>query len=344
MRTTTALLPLALLPAALAQNNSSNSTFLAGLVGTLASAGLTQLVSVASSLNGTTFGQQLLTNLSSGPYLIFAPNNDAWSKAPKNVTGNQTALTDVFAYHLVPGNFSGDSSTYPNVTLGQTLLRGDGEVFLEGNKPQVVAWAVRDDNKTHVLNQRNDSTVVDVKTFENITILVVDHVLNPPESFEATIPTNNNSLTGFETLLKSATLSFYNSSTNSTGDVTFFEAINEGWHGFTLFSPNNTAIDAANSTLASLAGNRTATNAVLFNHIINGTTIYSPLLTGGTNYTSAGGVDLSFHINSTGQYVTSGNFTAKILQPDVLLPNGVVHIIDTVLANTDADSSAASSA
>lgn len=77
---------------------------------------------------------------------------------------------------------------------------------------------------------------------------------------------------------------------------------------------------------------------------INGTTLYSPLLTGSQNYTSQAGETFSFSINATGQYVTQENITALIVQPDVLLPNGVIHIIDRVFLNTDSDPSAAASA
>ena len=77
--------------------------------------------------------------------------------------------------------------------------------------------------------------------------------------------------------------------------------------------------------------------------MINGSTVYSPLLTG-QNYTSAAGEPLSFALNATGHYVTSGNVTARIVQPDVLLPNGVIHVVDRVLVNTESDAGAASSA
>lgn len=183
------------------------------------------------------------------------------------MTGNQGVLTDVFSYHIVPGNFSDSSTYYPNVTLGQTLYDDSETVHLEGGKPQVVAWAIRADNKTHILNQRNDSTVVNVTTYGNLSIYVVDHVLDIPETFDLTIPTNNNSLTGFQSVLETATLSYYNATTNQTSDISFFAAFNTGYRGFTLFSPNNTAIDAANSTLTSLQSNATALNNVLFNHV-----------------------------------------------------------------------------
>ena len=153
------------------------------------------------------------------------------------------------------------------MTLGQTLYNDNQTVHLEGSKPQVLAWSIRADNKTHVLNQRNDSTVVNTTTFGNLSIFVIDHVLQVPQSLDITVPADKLSLSSFETVLESATLAFYNASTNATSDITFFNALNAGYHGFTLFSPNNTALAAANATLQGLASNRTALNAILFNHV-----------------------------------------------------------------------------
>ena len=77
---------------------------------------------------------------------------------------------------------------------------------------------------------------------------------------------------------------------------------------------------------------------------INGTTLYSPFLTGTENFTSQGGEPFTFSINGTGQFVTLGNITARIIQPDVLLPNGVAHIISDVFLDTDFNGTAAASA
>ncbi|KAJ2995836.1 hypothetical protein NUW54_g7316 [Trametes sanguinea] len=241
------------------------------------------------------------------------------------------------------GNFSGTSTTYPNTTLGRTLLSDPTYVQLEGNKSQVVAWAIRADQKVHVLNQRNDSTVLNTTTAGNITINTVDHVLVIPESLSETIPADNISLTGVETALRSVQLPTFNSTTNQTGSSSLFDILNSQLHGFTFFAPNTSAIQDASSALSGLQSNTTALQALFQNHIINGTTVYSPLLAG-QNYTSAAGEPLSFSFNGTGHFVTSGNVTAQIIQPDVLLPNGVIHVIDRVLTNTETDSGAASSA
>ncbi|OCH85619.1 FAS1 domain-containing protein [Obba rivulosa] len=331
-------------PSAWAQ--SQNLTFLTGLLTTLQSANLTSLISATSTFNSSGVGQGILGDLSSGsPFVLFAPSNEAFASAPSNVTSDSGRLTDVLAYHIVSGNFSNSATTYPNVTLGRTFLNDSEVVQLEGNKAQVVAWAIRADGHIHVLNQRNDSTVVNTTSFGNITINIVDHVLIPPESLQQTVPTENatTSLTQLNTFLGTVNVPFFNSTSNSSGSISAFNLLNSGLHGFTFFAPNDSAIFASQSNLTALASNTTALNNLFYNHLINDTTVYSPQLVG-QNFTSAGGEPLTFSINATGQYVTSGNTTALITQPDVLLSNGVLHVIDRVLINTGFNSGAASSA
>ncbi|KAI0735975.1 FAS1 domain-containing protein [Earliella scabrosa] len=331
---------LGLAPIALGQN----TTFLAGLLQSLTASGHTQLATTASQLNSSAAGQSVLSQLSSGsPFVLFAPSNQAFQNLSSDVTSDTDVLADIIAYHIVSGNFSGVETNYPNVTLGRSLLSDPRVVQLEGGQHQVVAWARRGDGMIHVLNQLNDSTVTNTTTFGNVTINTVDHVLVIPQSFADTVPTNNASLAGVQTALNAVSVPFFNATTNQTTTESFFNILNTGLRGFTLFAPNTSAIQTASANLASLASNQTALIALFQNHLINGTTVYSPLLTS-DNQTSAAGESLSFSRNATGQYVTSGNVTALITQPDVLLPNGVIHVIDRVLLNTDSDSGAASSA
>ncbi|KAI0638779.1 hypothetical protein C8Q77DRAFT_1151809 [Trametes polyzona] len=331
--------PLLLAPAALGQN----ITALTDLLQALTSSGHTRLAGIATQLNSTSAGQSVLSQLGSGtPFVLFAPTDSAFEKVPSNITSNNDVLADVVAYHVVQGNFTGTTTTYPNTTLGRTLLNDPTYVQLEGNKSQVVAWAVRGDGKVHVLNQRNDSTVTNTTTVGNITVHTVDHVLNIPESLAATIPADNVSLTGIEDALHRVQLSTQDAN-NQSSSTSFFDVLNTQLHGFTFFAPNTSAIQEANSTISSLQSNATLLQAVFQNHLINGTTVYSPELPG-QNFTSAAGEPLSFVLNATGHFVTSGNITAQIIQPDVLLPNGVIHVIDRVLLNTETDSGAASSA
>jgi hypothetical protein len=92
---------------------------------------------------------------------------------------------------------------------------------------------------------------------------------------------------------------------------------------------------------------------VFLNHMINGTVLYSPQMPTSeaendasssktTKLTTAGGVAISLSYGKDGKIsVTSGNVTAKVVKTDVLLANGVVHYIDTVLANPLRNNSAA---
>jgi len=334
---------LAALAPALAQ--AQNLTFFTGLFTQLQSVGVTQLATLASSLNSSSVGQSLLLNISNGePHILFAPNDHALSSFNAS---NAQQLEDTFAYHIVPGNFTNSTVTYPNVTLGRTLLNDSSLVHLEGgNKGQVVAWATRADGRTHVLNQLNDSIVVNTTTFGNLTIFVVDHVLIIPENLQTTIPTLNatSSISQLNQLvLQNVPVNWTNPANNETSPVSLFNALNTGYSGFTFFAPNNAAVQAAAANLGQIQSNTTALLNVVLNHLINGTTVYSPLLAD-QNFTSAAGETLSSTINATGQYITVGNSTARIIQPDVLLPNGVLHIIDDVLLDTQSDASAASSA
>ncbi len=84
--------------------------------------------------------------------------------------------------------------------------------------------------------------------------------------------------------------------------------------------------------------------------IINGSSLYSPALLSSPKLTTAAGEPLSFTSNSSGLFVNSGISsgstvaTAKVVKSDVLVENGVVHIIDGVLLNMDTNPEAATSA
>lgn len=83
MLTSPLLLAAAVVPTVMAQ--SANLTFLAGFLNTLQTAGLTQIATLAQSLNSTSVGQNILAELSNGsPSLLFAPNNAACTYDPRS--------------------------------------------------------------------------------------------------------------------------------------------------------------------------------------------------------------------------------------------------------------------
>jgi len=310
---------------------SVNLTFLTQLGAALQTAGLTQLAGLAQSIINTTDGQLVLSSLSdtSKNFTILAPSDTALKAIPSNIASDPNAVSQVLAYHVLQGPFLNSSffSNSPNNTVIRTLLNDSSLVQLEGNKPQVVVATVKD-GKITILNQNPNPTVSKSLNFSNIDLLEIDNVLTPPGNISSEL--QNAKLTAFTAALSQAGL---------TGAV-------EAAHGVTIFAPTDTAFEAALAKFGSQASNVTLIQIVLQNHIINASSIYSPLFNG-NSYTSAGGESITFNVAQNFTTVSSGssgNFTANVTQSDILAANGVIHVIDNVLGNTQTDPSAASSA
>jgi uncharacterized surface protein with fasciclin (FAS1) repeats len=185
----------------------------------------------------------------------------------------------------------------------------------------------------------------------------ISGVLTPPGNLTSAFAATNASEA--QCLWASA----YVLSANGTNE-TIVEAIQEA-RGITLFIPNNASFTSdVNQTISGLLDNQTALAILLQNHVgwislsffslrlsvfflqyINGTTLYSTQFANDSNVTTAAGEPIQFLSNSTGLFLEGANGTsAQVVRPDVLLDNGVAHIIDRVLIVEDSDPSAASSA
>ena len=175
-------------------------------------------------------------------------------------------------------------------------------------------------------------------SYQNLDIFVIDAVLFYPGDISTTFQSNTE-LSAFSNFAQNTQVPVWNTGTNMTEQDSVTQVLT-GIRGLTLFAPDNQATDQG---LSQLTGNNTQLWAVLRNSIINGTTVYSPSFVNST-HVSAAGEDLRLLSNSTGQFVTSGNTTARIIQPDVLTKNGVIHIIDRVLLNSDVNQNAADNA
>jgi Fasciclin domain len=87
--------------------------------------------------------------------------------------------------------------------------------------------------------------------------------------------------------------------------------------GITAFIPNNAAVTASGGSLSATAVN---------NHIVKGFVGYLPDLVVGSTLTTAAGQGVQITVVN-GDYFVGG---AKILQSNLILDNGVAHVIDTV--------------
>jgi uncharacterized surface protein with fasciclin (FAS1) repeats len=102
----------------------------------------------------------------------------------------------------------------------------------------------------------------------------------------------------------------------------------------TIFAPNNEAFQSIGSALPNLTTEQITD--ILTYHVVvggNGTGVgYSSALSNGTTLKTANGQDLTITIGDKGIFVNS----ARVVAADILIANGVVHVIDDVLNPTNA--------
>ena len=157
--------------------------------------------------------------------------------------------------------------------------------------------------------------------FTGGVIHVVDNVLTEPQ---------NISTTAVEAGLSSAAGALTSANLVSPIDTMM---------DLTVFVPNNTAFQAIGSALGNLTTQDLA--SILEYHgmpttsidhemvadvsaVVNGTVGYSSTLINGSTLTSMSGGKLKITIENGTVFVNS----AKVILPDVLVSNGVVHVID----------------
>ncbi|KAL8766167.1 MAG: hypothetical protein Q9209_006972 [Squamulea sp. 1 TL-2023] len=244
---------------------------------------------------------------------ILAPNNDAFNKIPYSSLGpafeaNQSQIVrSILQYHILPGlhpasryngSFSFDktwlqNTSYTNVTGGQVV----GGVQQAGN---VNVY-------TSGLGTRSTLITPDLR-FTGGIIHVIDNFLIPPQNFIQTVPQFN--LTAAGGAIENTSLADY---ANSRQDLTFFV-------------PQNAAFQALGETLQSMPSSQL--QRILNYHIVNGSTVgYSANLPNGTILRTRSGQNLTITFASNSLFVNQ----ARVLQQDLLLSNGVMHVIDNFL-------------
>lgn len=90
----------------------------------------------------------------------------------------------------------------------------------------------------------------------------------------------------------------------------------------TVFAPNNAAFQAIGSALPNMTTQELA--QILEYHVVNGTVDYSTMLKNGTSLKAMNGESLTVSMVNGSTFVNS----AKVITPDILVANGVVHVID----------------
>ncbi|KAK7034509.1 hypothetical protein VNI00_012356 [Paramarasmius palmivorus] len=283
----------------------------------------------------TQTGKTILSQLSEGTnFGIFAPTNAALSELSINTTMDAELVAILVSYHITQGNYyhSVDKSIFIDPfhydTIATTLLNQSTFVQLENGLNQVIAWK-QNGKDINVLNQPQNTHVLDAFLIEGYAIFSVDHVLSPPPQLSVVLKNNTVGKTDKIRALLDTTYVDIPDGKNKTLLKYFDEFY---LNGYTFFAPSDDAFGPPfNTVLAGMKSDEIL--QLLLNHVVNGTTEYSNHLDSGLKAITGQSTELDYGKDGKVLYVKSGNVITKVLQPDVLVRNGVVHVIDAVLTD-----------
>jgi uncharacterized surface protein with fasciclin (FAS1) repeats len=242
-----------------------------------------------------------------GPFTIFAPNNAAFEKLPKEVLqallAHPALFADLLTYHVVSGSVKSTDLTSGSV---MTLLDGESiEVFISGG-------AVTLNSTSKVIGPDYACT--------NGYVHIIDEVLFP-EGFE--LP--KNSIIGIAagnpnlSTLVSALIMFPDlvSALGSDGTYTVFAPDNDAFAALLEAIEQTSLDDIPESVLRS----------ILEYHVISTAVIMSGDLTDGQTAEALSGEQLTVTVNNDGIFISD----SKVTSPDIEASNGVIHIMENVM-------------
>lgn len=243
---------------------------------------------------------------------ILAPNNDAFNKIPYSSLNdafkdnNQDVITNVLEYHILQGTRLAAQLTPGTPVFIPTLLTSTEYTNVTGGQ-RVENVKQAGDVVVFVSGQGSRSTLTQADLqFNGGVVQVIDSLLIPPTNVTET--TNAFNLTSLEGALYASDLV-----------DTFTDTPN-----VTVFAPANEAFQALGSAITNLTADQIAT--IIEYHLLP-QTIYSTGLTNGSKFLTEQGENITVLHSGNNVYINS----AQLLQSDILIANGVLHVIDNVL-------------
>ncbi|PWN45149.1 FAS1 domain-containing protein [Ceraceosorus guamensis] len=329
-----AALSIALATASSVAAQAVGGDFSEQVLSALRSNGLTSLADAVAANPAVVVALQ-----SPGNKTVLAPTNQALESAGDLPEGD--ALVNLLSYHVLNGSYTNDRID-DGPLLARTLLTSGVE--LPGNASQVVILDSQgDDDNERSFVKGNTANVTfangtDGPVVGSIRVQPIETVLTPPGTLSSVLGEVEGASAAVEAF-------------NGADLVTALS----NTRGITIFVPNNAAFQAVQANISSAP--QEAQLAVLRNHVINGTTIYSPQIDedAGDNTvedglrqysraTSASGQELRFVEEDDNVFVETEGARARIVRSDLLFANGVAHVIDGVLFNTNTNQTAADDA
>ncbi|KAL8989522.1 MAG: hypothetical protein Q9169_008344 [Polycauliona sp. 2 TL-2023] len=242
---------------------------------------------------------------------VLAPSNEAFEQFMSTSQGqaldpeDTDAVQALLQYHIVNGTYRAADVTEMPVFL-PTMLNDTMYANVTGG--QVVQAVTQGEDVLFYSGLNNNSTVTEAdQEFSGGVVHIIDRVLTVPRNVSSTAQS-----AGLSAIAGALTSAELVEPVQSLSDVT-------------IFAPNNSAFNAIGSALPNLTMSQLA--SILSYHVVNGTVAYSTSLMDGMTVPALSGGDLRISIEEGSVFVNS----AKVLIPDVLIANGVVHVIDNVL-------------
>lgn len=272
------------------------------------------LSTLSTILNGS---QALLQSLAGATDItILAPSNEAFAalgnETLSSLAANPGLITAILQYHVLNGTIRAADITNMSA-FAPTLLTNP--LFTNVTGGQVVEAVKSGDNVTIYsgLLANSSVTTADVNVTNGV-VHIIDRVLTLPEDAGSTL------LAAGLTSLRGALV-----------NASLVEAVNTT-PNLTIFAPNNEAFQNIGSALPNLTAEQLTD--ILTYHVVpstGGPIGYSSNLENGTTLTSLQGESITITIGEGGVFANG----ARVVIADVLIANGVVHVIDEVLNPTN---------
>lgn len=261
--------------------------------------------------------QDLVGNLPSGVVeqlnqasniTILAPNNDAiqafLNSSETLITADPGLVTAVLSYHILNGTYYASNLTASSgAQFVPTLLTNETYTNVTGG--QRVEVIASDGNVTVYSALKDSSSVVETNlNFTGGTIHIIDTVLSVPQGIASTLRDAN--LTAALGAVQQADLG---------------SALSEA-SNITVFVPDNEAFARIASLNADL--NETVLQSVLSYHVVEGQVLYSDMIENTTVQSLDNETELTISVIDGSVFVNN----AEVVIQDVLISNGVVHVIN----------------
>lgn len=246
-----------------------------------------------------------------GPFTVFAPNNDAFKAAGFADEAAVTAapaetLKSILLYHVLGSKVVASSIATSNNTAIETV--GGDDIFV-----------TKSDAGVYV----NGSMVTQADVMaKNGVIHVINNVLMPPMGDVVETLADNDEFS----LLVAAVVRA------SQGSVNVKAAL-ESEGPLTVFAPTNQAfINAGFANVDAIQAADPATlTSILTYHVVEGQ-VFSSGLSNGMSAVTLNGGDVTFNLNGGAAVKGASNPSAsKITGADMVVDNGIIHVIDQVL-------------